>query len=1075
MIRYLLLVMSMVLATAAIAQKIPLINSGEVIEQAKVLYDSGKYEESIRTFLTIPKRDTNYVYMLTELALSYNANQQYDKTIEVCEEALLKPSIHRSHLLRSRAVAYDKKGDFDKSVGLFQKAIAQYPFDASLIYNLGITYYNHKDYEKAIDCFFKVLSINPFHGGSHLNLGRVAVGQGHKTHAMLSFGVYLAVNNEDNDRLVYIDKVVSNQIQDEGSISPIGSNGCEKLDQILRAKIALDKNFKSKVDVDAPVVKQYEMLFEQLGIINTSSDDRWVKYYLTFYKAIKERNLTEPFMYHILASASNDAVKKWRKKNEKTLNSFYVAANDELKRMRATLDAPEAGFTKPVMAWYDDNHRLNALGASEGDKRTGRWVYFHNNGERSAEGDYKAGVKVGIWKYYLNTGATKSIENSESGEVTVYFPDGAKRQHFYLKDDAIEGEVELYHACGGVREKLIYKAGKRDGKGKSFFPNGKVDMSYAYSDDKAQGEFVSYFENGQVYSVSNYKNDLREGSYTEYYANGKLRSKGAHTNDHSTGTWTYYYPNGRIEKTGAFKDGTSTGEWLFYDTRGNIIEKRNFNTEGLYHGEDTFFADGKPTSVHTYKNDVLTRIVYLDKNGKELGKYELGNGTVNAKTFYASGQMNGEGVYKKGKVEGRWTYYQPEGVKLSEYTYVAGLAQGEATEFFRHGQKKYIFQYKDNQLHGYYQEFHANGKVKEEGWMQDGQRQQQWLSYYPDGTIESDGFYLNDELIGDYYDYNSDGKLGATTTYEQERIADIKNYNSKGDMLTKKRPEENKQLYETFYPNQKIQSRLIVQCGNYAGTLTKWFPDGNVFYSYDMMSGHRHGAYKYYDISNQVHMEGQYINGSMEGIWKGHYTDGSLDYEGNYIRGNHDSTWTFYFRHGKISSVIPFQKDDRDGIARYNSPEGTPIVEKLYQQDDLIAYRVVNEKGEFGAWVPFTASTTIVAKYPNGTVAYEEPFKNGALEGVKRIYFSNGKLYSEFNYKHGDYEGPFKIYFPGGQLREKGQYRDDELHGVIEEYNEDGTLLKQETYTWGTRNGKSVINPKGGKSKEVLFWWGLPQ
>ncbi|WP_333821123.1 tetratricopeptide repeat protein [Ohtaekwangia sp.] len=1076
MIRSLLLVISIMLVTIASAQKIPLINSGEVIEQAKVLYDSGKYEDAIRTFLTVPKRDTNYVYMLTELALAYNANQQYDKTIAVCEEALQKPQSHRSHLLRSQAVALDKKGDFEKSVDLFQKSIAQYPFDASLIYNLGITYYNHKDYEKAIDCFFKVLAINPFHGGSHLNLGRVAVGQGHKTHAMLAFGVYLAVNNEDNDRLVYIDKVVSNQIQDEGSLSPISVNNCEKLDQIIRAKIALDKNFKSKVDVDAPVVKQYEMLFEQLNMLNASAEDRWVNYYLPFYKAIKQQNLTEPFMYHILASAANDAVKKWRKKNDKALSTFYTAANTELKSIRATLQAPEVGFSKPVQAWYDDNHRLDALGAAEGEKRTGRWVYFHNNGERSAEGEYSAaGEKIGTWKYYLNTGAIKSIENSESGEVTVYFPEGARRQHFFLKNDEIEGEVELYHACGGVREKLLYKAGKRHGKGQSYFPSGKVDMTYEYADDKAVGDFTSYFENGQIYSVTKYKNDLREGPYVEYYASGKLKMKGTYASDHSTGTWMYYYPTGRLEKTGAFKNGTSVGEWVFYDARGVVTEKRNFNAEGLYHGDDTFFTDGKVTSVQTYKNDVLNKVVYFDKDGKELGKYDVSGSSASAKTFYATGQLNGEGSYKKGKIEGLWKYYQPEGTKLSEYTYVNGLAQGEATQYYRHGQKKYIFQYKDNQLHGYYQEFHPNGKVKEEGWMQDGQRQQQWISYFPDGTIESDAFYLNDELTGDYYEYNSDGKIAVVTTYEGGLISNLKNYNSKGEVASRKQEDGNKQIYETFFTSKKSQSRFVIQCGNYADKLARWFPDGSLMFEYPMMAGHKHGPYKYYDINNQLKIEGVYVNGTIEGSWKGYFPDGTLDYEGSYLRGEQDSTWTFYFRHGKISSVMQFLKNNREGIARYNSPEGTPLVEKLYHEDDLIAYRVVNAKGEFGAWTPFTATTAIVANYPNGTTAYEEHFKNGVLDGTKRLYFSNGKPYSEYNYKSGDYEGPFKIYYPSGQLRQKGQYLDDELNGVVEEYYEDGTLMKQETYTWGTHNGKSVVNKKGAKPREYLFWWGIPE
>src|SRR6185503_8940325 len=110
-------------------------------------------------------------------------------------------------------------------------------------FNLGVTYYNHKEYEKAIDCFFKAISINPFHSGSHLNLARISAGQGKKTHSMLSFGIYLSLNNEDNERLIMLDNVLSNQFKEDGYITFKGSNAFDKLDQIVRAGIAMDNNF----------------------------------------------------------------------------------------------------------------------------------------------------------------------------------------------------------------------------------------------------------------------------------------------------------------------------------------------------------------------------------------------------------------------------------------------------------------------------------------------------------------------------------------------------------------------------------------------------------------------------------------------------------------------------------------------------------------------------------------------------------------------------------------------------------------------------------------------------------------
>ncbi|HEY3401916.1 MAG TPA: tetratricopeptide repeat protein, partial [Ohtaekwangia sp.] len=405
--RLLLLSIGVFFAAVTYAQKIPLINSGEVIEQAKLLYDSGKYDAAISKFLTVPKRDTNYVYMLTELALSYIAHEQYDKAITTCDEALKNRSTHRGHLLRSKCIALDKKGSYDESVALFKKSIDEYPVDIRLIYNLGITYYNHQEHDKAIDCFFRVLAINPFHAGSHLNLGRISVGHGRKTHAMMSIGMYLGISNEDNERLVYIDKVLSNQIEDEGTLKATDVNSCEKLDQIIRAKLALDKNFKSNLPVDAPVVKQYEMFFQQLNLLPASSQDRWLEYYLPIYKAIKDQGLTETYLYHILSSANNDQVRKWKQKNEKSLNTFFQLANTELSRHREVITVPASlGFDSPVQAWYDDSNRIEAVGKKDSNgKRLGYWLYFNNSLEHSAEGKYNdAGEKAGVWKFYYPDG-----------------------------------------------------------------------------------------------------------------------------------------------------------------------------------------------------------------------------------------------------------------------------------------------------------------------------------------------------------------------------------------------------------------------------------------------------------------------------------------------------------------------------------------------------------------------------------------------------------------------------------------------------------------------------------------------
>jgi uncharacterized protein len=1063
-----------VISATCFSQNPRFINASEIIAKGKELYDSGKYKESIAQYLTIPKRDTGYVNMLSELAVSYIANEEYDKALSSCEEGLKKASPFRAQFLRSQAIATDRKGDYDEAVRLFTKAVEAYPADFIALYNLGIMYYNHKAYEKAVDCFFKVLSVNPFHPGSHLNLGRLSAGQGKKTHAMLSFGMYLGLTNSDNERLVFMEKYLANQFAEEGSIPETGANAFDKLDQIIRAKIAMDKNYKSKIDIDAAIVRQYQMFFDQVGTASPTIEDRWSSYYLPIYQALKTNEMIEPFIFHILKSANIDLVKKWHQKNNKKLETFYNVTNAELKKKRAVTIVPILGFEKSTQAWYYNNNRLEAVGNEDAKGvRSGKWVYFKNNFERSAEGMYsEKGKKTGTWKYYNDDGSTRSTENYETGEVNVY-REGVLAQHFFLEDDEINGHVELFDACGTQNETLNYHKGRRHGAAKLMFTSGKIKSTYTYDSNKLAGVCMNYFENGKIKNVSVYKDDKLEGRYTENYGSGKLKSEGAYTNDVVAGVWKYYHPNGRLQSSGNYKEGSAIDEWNFFDERGLLTEKKNFDSEGKLQGENRVYYNGKIHYVNAYKNDLLISVVYMDSLGKQLGKFGHSSGTFNVKQYYPTGQLSAEGGFKKGKLHGRWQYYFPEGSKHSEFVYEDGYVQGDAAEYFKSGGKKYAFQYKDGKFDGKFEEYYPHGQLKQSGLFNSGDRQQQWITYYPDGVIESDYYYLNGELSGLCYDYTTTGKLSSATEFESDRLKDIVTYNASGGAITRRVEESKNVSFESKYKNGNQQTQFITSCGDYT-KVTKWFPNGKIFYSYDLLSGQKEGTYQYNALNGKTVLQGVFVNGLEEGLWRAFYDNGKLDYVGSYLSGKHDSTWIYHFPNGEISSIADYKDGERNGITRNFGPDGTPLVEKIYVGGHLVGYRPINASQKKEAWKSFTGNASIVITYQNGKKAYEEEYRNGVLHGPKRIYYPNGNLYSEFNYALGDYHGDYHVYHSNGKLREKGSYKLDELNGTLEKYDEDGSLYMVEHYVMGVRSGKASVFEQGKKKLEFDFYAGLP-
>jgi len=1061
--------------TISSAQKIKLINSGEVIKQAVVLTDSARYEDAIALFKTVPQRDTNYVYMLSELALTYNANKNYKEAIETCEEGLKHTSEYKAHLIRTLGSALDKEGNLEKCVQVFEAGIKEFPYDYLLHYNLGVAYYNHAQYEKAADCFFTTLGINPYHTGSHLNLGRMSAYQGKKVRAMMAMGMYLSIANTDNDRLVFLEHLVNNELKDEGTLPFAGKNSFEKLDQIIRAKVVNDKNFKQRVPISAMLVRQYQLLIEQLSLAENNPDDPWVKFYMPFYQRIQRDDMLEPFLYHLLASINNDDVKKWSKKNEKRLNQFYTLANDELRAHRNTKVLPtELGFKNPVPFWYNDDNQVVSMGhKDEKGNAIGKWMYYSPNGVRIAEGSFDdQGNKINTWYYFHENGNPKSIENYSSGEIKTYTRYNEPINRYYLKDDLVNGQAEIFFRCGQLKENLSYNLGKRSGPGKTFYLNGQVEAEYNYKDNNLDGSYSVYFEDGKVKKKFAYKDDLLDGLYEEYYGDGTLSIKGNYKAGKATGRWEYYHTNGKEERSGNYVDDNATGEWIYHDAHGILLEKRTLDANGKRHGEDIIYHDGKLYYINYYEHGLLTGITYYDRKGNEIVKNGASSGTFIARGYFPSGQLQFNGAYKKGLADGPWKHYYREGKVDREYVCVNDSIHGEFISYYKSGDVKMKRTYKHGTLHGYSTEFYIHGKVKEEGWFQNGNREQQWLGYYADGTLETDCYYLNDELTGEYYDYSIDGKIYSLFTYREGRITSFEYKDDNGNTRLGKKLDGKEEEVAQKYLNGQKHSQLEFTCGTYSGDIMRWLPDGKPLFKNSIVNGKRHGRYQTYYVNGQLDLDGSYSWGTETGKWSWYHENGKLYNDGFFVNGERDSVWIYFSQEGVRTSIIKYKNGERHGVTQLFNPEGILVLEKLYDEGDLLAYRAPGEDGEFDDWENFTGNETITSFFPNGTKAYEESFKNGLLEGPNRMYFQNGKLSYEFYYKKGDNDGTFVTYYANGKIKEKGSYKWDELDGADEYYNLDGSLSQTEQYRLGVKYGKVKLHT-GAKIKEIDFWAGI--
>jgi antitoxin component YwqK of YwqJK toxin-antitoxin module len=1070
----LFLLASLLAASLVNAQRIPLINSGEVLKRVTELQDSQKFELAIKQLLAIPKRDTNYMLSQSQLADLYLQNKQFELAEATANSVLKRPSAYGAAMWRVKTNLYDEKKEYDKSIEMVEAGLKEYPFDVELRYLQGIIYHNKHDYKKAAKAYFDVLAIAPRNLGTHLNLGNLALYLGDKTHAMMSFGMYLALKNSNNEKLQLLDNIASGQVdwEGKGAAEKINNNAYERLDQIIRSRIAMDKKFKTVVPIDIAIVRQFELMFKELNTASAGVDDPWMKFYGPIYSGIRDNNMIEPFLYHLLESTPIEVVKKWNSKHEKELKAYFDLVNPLILRVRETVEVPPSiGISSPAHAEYYEN-KVEGIGGMNNGKRHGAWRWYHTNGALSAEGNYDNGKKTGNWKYYSNENIFITTENHDTGELTEWYPDGTMKVHYFLKDKKVEGEITFYYPCGGLSERRTHKDGKRTGKAQMWYENGVVKSEYEYIDDKLTDAWIDYDERGEITGKVTYKDDLRDGNLERFWPNGKLRDRYAYAAGKAQGSAEGYHDNGVLQFKGQYLNDLAVGEWIYQNRKGEKIEVRNYNNEGKLDMENTFFYHGKVYTKHTFRNDVLIGIVWYDEDGNEAKKFGSPDGTFEGKHNFQNGKLLSEGKYKNGKREGKWTQYFVDGLVSAEYNYVDGEFHGEQTEFFRSGKKNSVSWYKNGARDGYQVVLYQNGQVSREGWQVNDNNQQQWLSYYPDGTIDQDNYYRDGRVVDTVYYYAVDGKLWAYDVYNDGSRTTETAFDPLQVILYDDPKTDGEQLKP--YQSGSVHTKYTVKCGKVNGAFARFFPNGKTSYVSHYLNDVRNGSYKAYDFDGTLRTEGDYLSGSRHGVWTRYNRIGKLSEVTKYVNGNEDSLYTDYYPFGKPYKIAEYNEGELDGISRFLAPDGTPVAEKKYLSNQLIEVRTTEKNGQFGPWKPFSPKMNLVGYYPNGTKAYEENYEAGTLSGPKRIYFPNGKLCREYYYVNGTNEGAFADYYLNGGLCMKGQYRSDMLDGVVEVYDETGTLIRTVTYKLGEVHGPTVYYTKKVQSAQVEFYNGLP-
>lgn len=129
----------------------------------------------------------------------------------------------------------------------------------------------------------------------------------------------------------------------------------------------------------------------------------------------------------------------------------------------------------------------------------------------------------------------------------------------------------------------------------------------------------------------------------------------------------------------------------------------------------------------------------------------------------------------------------------------------------------------------------------------------------------------------------------------------------------------------------------------------------------------------------------------------------------------------------------------------------------------------------------------------DGKLIEEAAYKNGALDGERRLYYAdgsvqsietfeagqhngrflnfheNGKVQLQGDYLNGNMEGEWRGYYNNGQLKEVVPFLNNNENGTFVEYHENGNLKAEGTYLNGdNENGELKLYDENGELERIM-------
>ncbi|AHF17208.1 hypothetical protein NIASO_03730 [Niabella soli DSM 19437] len=277
----------------------------DLISEGVELHDQGRFDEAVKKYDAVLAIAPGFLPAQFEKSYALMAGRRFKEAINLSQQIIKNNKADVTMIGNAYSTwgtALDKGGRPKKALKVYKQGIKKAPGYGLLNYNEALSYFRLNALKKGMAALEISLLKDPHYAPAHYLMARVQLHDDHKTEALLSYMVYLLFDNR----------------------SPRAADALATIRALIPADAAILLQTKDLLPGDRFAYLVAKMIETRVPGTGAAYTGFWEKFYIPFFRALRERNYCESFAHQLFLPSENVMNEAWLQDHQQQLSALLT-------------------------------------------------------------------------------------------------------------------------------------------------------------------------------------------------------------------------------------------------------------------------------------------------------------------------------------------------------------------------------------------------------------------------------------------------------------------------------------------------------------------------------------------------------------------------------------------------------------------------------------------------------------------------------------------------------------------------------------------------------------------------------